>query len=679
MSDTSPERAPEAHPGPAAAGPSEDTAPAVEAPAASVVRGGAAASEPESGGADALIGTLLAGRYRIEKLLGTGGMGAVYRAEHVHMRKAVAVKVLHREMTYLPEVVARFEREAVAAARIEHAHVAAATDFGQLDDGAFYLVLEFVEGRSLRDLLKEHGRLSPELTLHITRQTADALSAAHASDVVHRDLKPDNIMLIERDGDSFYVKVLDFGIAKLNTGDASQQLTQLGSVFGTPEYMSPEQATGTPVDSRADLYTLGILAYEMLAGHTPFDDEDLVVVLTRQMTMDPPPLPADVPPAVSELVFRLLAKDPDARVQTAEELVVLIDALLGPAAGGLTPSPVSSLSPLSRVGSPSPPSADENVGFNDTVLSMQRPPMPAASLPGSSVGRTRGISALFGPIVRKLPVLTRSVDVGGQSVPVWGIAATGAVVAVLGLFLLVGVVLASHGGSTQTTVAAGGGVTEVEPDLAQLMSRAETGDRQALSQLQARPASERTAAEWRAIGRGLSAIGQAKSGLAAYDKALGLDPSLSKDRAIARDVHAAALVPATAESALDVAVAGLGATGADIVYDVWSETRGKKGNSQINKLAKKRLDSDALRAKASPALLVALDLSKARGCASFKPILQRAATDADERSRSKLKALTARSGCGFLGLSDCYSCLRRSSDLSDAIKHAESTPAPTFP
>jgi hypothetical protein len=222
-------------------------------------------------------------------------------------------------------------------------------------------------------------------------------------------------------------------------------------------------------------------------------------------------------------------------------------------------------------------------------------------------------------------------------------------------------------------------LTEVEPDLALLMSRAESGDRQALSQLQARPESERTAAEWRAIGRGLSTIGHAKPSLLAYDKALGLDPSLAKDRAIARDVHSAALVAATAEQALDVASRGLGATGADIVYDVWSETRGKKGNSQINKLAKKRLDADILRTKASPALLVALDLSKARGCASFKPILQRAATTADARSSSKLKALTARSGCGFLGLSDCYSCLRRSSDLSNAIKHAESTPAPSFP
>jgi serine/threonine protein kinase len=189
---------------------------------------------------DEMVGRVLAGRYRIEALLGMGGMGAVYRAEHVHMRKAVAVKILHREMTQLPEVVARFEREAVAAARITHPNVAAATDFGRLDDGSFYLALEFVEGRSLGQLIKKEGALAEERALGIARQIAEALAAAHAAGVVHRDLKPENVMLVSREGQPEFVKVLDFGIAKLrfeSTGD--QPLTQMGVVFGTPEYMSP--------------------------------------------------------------------------------------------------------------------------------------------------------------------------------------------------------------------------------------------------------------------------------------------------------------------------------------------------------------------------------------------------------------------------------------------------------
>src|SRR5258708_4468984 len=170
-------------------------------------------------------------------------MGAVYRAEHVLMKKPVAVKVLHREMTVMGEVVKRFEREAVAAGRIEHPNVAVATDFGKLDDGAFYLVLEYAPGRSLTKALKEDGAFAVERALLIARQVAAGLGAAHEAGIVHRDLKPDNIMLTERGGTKDFVKVLDFGIAKvMATDEGGSALTRLGSVFGTPQYMSPEQA-----------------------------------------------------------------------------------------------------------------------------------------------------------------------------------------------------------------------------------------------------------------------------------------------------------------------------------------------------------------------------------------------------------------------------------------------------
>jgi serine/threonine-protein kinase len=164
-----------------------------------------------------LVGRVLSERYRIESLLGEGGMGAVYLAEHLLMRKRFAVKVLHAEMTRMPEMVARFEREAMAAAHIEHPNVAAATDFGKLDNGAFFLVLEYVEGTSLRDLI-EKGALEPRRALHIAHQMASALARAHALGIVHRDLKPENVMLVQRDGDPDFVKVLDFGIAKVPVG-----------------------------------------------------------------------------------------------------------------------------------------------------------------------------------------------------------------------------------------------------------------------------------------------------------------------------------------------------------------------------------------------------------------------------------------------------------------------------
>src|SRR5579863_8502494 len=242
------------------------------------------------GGPESLVGIVLSGRYLIERLLGEGGMGAVYQAEHTHMRKRLAVKVLHPEMSRMPEVVARFEREAMAAAHIEHPNVAAATDFGKLEDGSFFLVLEYVEGKSLRSALSR-GRLTLDRALHIARQMARALSRAHALGIVHRDLKPENVMLVTRDGDEDFVKVLDFGIAKVPVGELTgepkapgQALTQLGMVYGTPEYMAPEQALGQPVDATADLYGLGVILFEMIVGKRPYDHESKVTLLGMHVT-----------------------------------------------------------------------------------------------------------------------------------------------------------------------------------------------------------------------------------------------------------------------------------------------------------------------------------------------------------------------------------------------------------
>jgi serine/threonine-protein kinase len=224
-------------------------------------------------------------------LLGRGGMGAVYRADHVHIKKSFALKVLHPELTHQDEAVKRFEREAIAAARIAHPNVATAIDFGNLPSGEFFIVLDYVQGKSLRVLLQREGQLSEARTVRICRQIAAGLAAAHAANVVHRDLKPDNVMLVESSTDTDFVKVLDFGIAKLRTEDVADEpaITRFGTIFGTPEYMSPEQALGQNVDARSDLYSLGIMMYEMLAGVTPFADEQLVTVLTRQMTDVPAP------------------------------------------------------------------------------------------------------------------------------------------------------------------------------------------------------------------------------------------------------------------------------------------------------------------------------------------------------------------------------------------------------
>src|SRR5580704_13626392 len=316
------------------------------------------------GGPESLVGHIISGRYFIERVIGEGGMGAVYQAEHTHMHKRLAVKVLHPEMSRLPEVVARFEREAMAAAHIEHPNVAAATDFGKLDDGSFFLVLEFVEGKSLRDALAG-GRLELGRAIHITRQIASALARAHALGIVHRDLKPENVMLVAREGDENVVKVLDFGIAKVPVGELGgdkrvpgQALTQLGMVYGTPEYMAPEQALGQPVDARADLYALGVMLFEMLTAVRPFEHESKVTLLGMHVTAPIPKMrdrvpDANIPEEVDAIVTRLLAKEATARFADAKDLIDVIDvAVTDLAARGLIaePLPTASLAQPSRAG-----------------------------------------------------------------------------------------------------------------------------------------------------------------------------------------------------------------------------------------------------------------------------------------------------------------------------------------
>ena len=297
------------------------------------------------------MGALLADRYRVTRVLGEGGMGAVYLAEHIHMHKEFAVKVLHGEMCKMPEIVARFEREAVAAGSIDHPNVAAATDFGRLADGSFFLVLEYIAGINLRTALDD-GALVPHRALRIVRGIALAVGAAHAKGIVHRDLKPENVMLVARDGDPDFVKVLDFGIAKLDlppnpsgtspgAGHSAVPLTRIGSVFGTPDYMAPEQALGETVDHRADLYAIGTILYELLCGERPFQGE-AIAVLGQRVVNDAPPLPdavvARIDPRVPALLRGLLARSVAMRTASAGELGTLLDEILSqstPAAPGV--------------------------------------------------------------------------------------------------------------------------------------------------------------------------------------------------------------------------------------------------------------------------------------------------------------------------------------------------------
>jgi serine/threonine-protein kinase len=291
---------------------------------------------------DPLLGRTLDGRYQLHEKLGEGGMGAVYRAIHTLMGKPCAIKVL-RGPTAVQELAGkRFQREAQSASRLDHPHCIRVTDFGRTADGIAYLAMELLEGRSLADELETLGALPLGRVVSITRQVAEALEHAHGLGVVHRDLKPDNIMLVDRGGaggpGGDFVKVLDFGLAKLVAtgrdapGGSLSTLSEMGSVFGTPEYMSPEQAEGRPLDARADLYSLGVLLYQMLTGQLPFQAASFIAVLAKHMT-ETPISPAQrrpdlaLPPAIVDLCLRLLHKDPAHRPQTASEVIATLDGV----------------------------------------------------------------------------------------------------------------------------------------------------------------------------------------------------------------------------------------------------------------------------------------------------------------------------------------------------------------
>jgi eukaryotic-like serine/threonine-protein kinase len=270
---------------------------------------------------DRYLGTLLDGKYRIDAFINAGGMGSLYRALHVMLDKTVAVKVIKNELVTSDEVVARFQREARAASNLHHPNIVSVYDLGQTPDGTLYIAMEFIDGPSLKEVIRRDGPLTPRESIDILRQVASALSSAHRKQIVHRDLKSDNLMLATEDGRTV-VKLVDFGIAK--TFDDSTQLTAAGYMLGTPNYMSPEQAAGNPVDHRTDLYSLGVILFEMLTGKVPFGDAAMTSLLVRLATEVPPPPSARrpdgrVPLALDAVAMRCLEKDPERRFQSASE------------------------------------------------------------------------------------------------------------------------------------------------------------------------------------------------------------------------------------------------------------------------------------------------------------------------------------------------------------------------
>ncbi len=309
---------------------------------------------PDDGGelvplvGDPLVGTTFAEKYEILSILGEGGMSVVYKARHKYMERVVAVKLLHEHLVGDPLAVQRFERESKAASSLSHQNIVTVHDFGMTKKGQAYFVMDCLEGESLGEVLERDVRLTLADSISIFKQTCDGLEHAHKKGIVHRDLKPSNLVLIKQDDGSTLVKIVDFGIAKVipKDGQAKQQLTQTGEIFGSPLYMSPEQCNGSELDHRSDIYSLGCLMYETLAGVPPFIGDNFINTVVKHINEPPPQFSktapeAAIPAQVEATINKCLAKDPADRYQNVAVLrQSLMDAALEAGVKGYRPGAV---------------------------------------------------------------------------------------------------------------------------------------------------------------------------------------------------------------------------------------------------------------------------------------------------------------------------------------------------
>jgi serine/threonine-protein kinase len=301
---------------------------------------------PEDSDGSELVGMVVDGRYRLDSTLGRGGMGLVYRATHIGLRRQVAVKILHPSLAASPDVRSRFEREALAVGKVDHPNCVATYDVGRLPDGGLYLAMELLEGKSLADILEKEGQLDAGRALHILAHVLRGLGGIHAAGLNHRDIKPENIFLVQQGNDMEFAKILDFGIAKPMSGELSDdgvKLTQAGMAFGTPIYMAPEQALGNPMDGRSDLYAAAVIGYEMLCGQPPFYSEDKLEVMSMHTAKPVPPMRnrilrggKPVPSSIEKLILRGLTKKPGDRYASAEVFLAAVEEALATPDGGST-------------------------------------------------------------------------------------------------------------------------------------------------------------------------------------------------------------------------------------------------------------------------------------------------------------------------------------------------------
>jgi serine/threonine-protein kinase len=666
----------------------------------------------EEGRFSHLVGTVLSDRYRIDALLGEGGMGAVFLGEHLLMHKRLAIKLMQPDMSQSGEAVERFMREGLAAAHIDHPNVVSATDFGRTPDGAFFMILEYIEGKTLRHALNR-GPLTPGRTMRITSQIASALAKAHGMGIVHRDLKPENVMLVERDGDPDFVKVLDFGIARVPV-DALQGrtteapgLTRKGVMYGTPEYMAPEQAMGGDIDLRVDLYSLGVMLFEMLTGVRPFDADDVVAMVMLHISEPPPPvasrLPPGVvlPPALEALVPRLLAKQPDQRPASAREIVdLLLPLLAAPAAAWASPAPApvalaasDAIGPTSLAFEGLAPGAsatgvvaarssfDLAAGNLPTALptGLSQPsfanlpqPSPTGVLSPSPGGEARapaGPSSAVGEAVAELERLKKQLPGPLAGVPLAGYFAAAAGVILLVLALIVRRDPAATA-ATPAASASAGPATLSDTQIAEA-SKAGAAALEALAERF--PQDERVLA---ALVRVYHEAKKPSEAIKALDRLLKIKPAAASDEQALLVLRAAIEGPQeAADQAFALLENGMGEAGLDILYALWTAKKDVSEKSRTR--AGKILARPEVRERAPKPLRALIELRVApASCETRRSGAELAREAGDTRAVPLLQALASKRGCGFANIQDCWPCLRKDNLVSDAIKAAEKRPEP---
>lgn len=591
------------------------------------------------------ISQVLSGRYRIDAILSKGGLGTVYRGEHVHMRKQLAIKVLHPETKEHPHLVARFEREAIAGAHIHHPNVAAATDFGQRDDGAYFLITEFVPGRPLHDLIRQ-GPMPQRRAALIAKQIAAGLAACHAVGIAHRDLKPANVMIVEQAGD--LAKLIDFGFARIDFNRLSlpdsgtpgkphpPSLTTGTMIFGTPVYMAPETVGGmSAVDHRSDLYALGVILFEMLTGERPFE-EPQVVRLLRRKNQEPAPNvsqllgPHVVSPELEAITAKLLERAPEDRFASAQKVVEAIDNVIASLPETLPRQPAA------------PSSAEIEFGPTQEISVPSGENAPSGKAADASIERptTRqrwSIVAVLGAITLGVVALALWIGRGAQPlVPLPPVESASAAPT-----------LAAAPSAPGPAMSAEAWEPPAPPDSTNVHS---SPDR----------SNELRAEVWRAYAQK-----RWKAGAEALLDLITEDPSVLGEPDMA---DTAAAVVAAADN-VDVVLAGkvidaLGqceeSSAVDVLYEIVRTTGAAR---RAGKRAVGWLKREDVRNRATPPARLAIELRLA-GCAQKRPLFARAASEGDERALVELQALFAMR-CGRRKPGPC--CFKKDPALTEAL------------